>query len=222
MRHLRLLAISITAFGLMVGLLAGAVALGTPAAAAPRIACRAGQPCAYFGVMTTANPGAIGNELLATAVVSSSDAWAGGRRWEHAGSVARRPASRGPKQGCGCAYYALTEHYNGSTWSVVPVPTATSPGGFLFGVVAAGLGNLWAVGYLNDSMTGSATSLIERYNGSAWTQQAAPLLTPAEPQSLLAVSASPDGTALAVGYYPTSAANGAVQTLAIQLGRMRR
>src|SRR5690348_17333227 len=95
MRHLRLLVIPIAALSLVAVLLVHAIAFGTPAGAAPQIACRPGQPCAYWGVMTTANPGAIGNELLATAVVSSSDAWAGGRRWEHAGSIARKPAARG-------------------------------------------------------------------------------------------------------------------------------
>jgi hypothetical protein len=114
----------------------------------------------------------------------------------------------------------FAEHWNGSNWSVVPVPTATSPGGFLFGVVAAGLGNLWAVGYLNDPSSGAATSLIERYNGSAWAQQTPP--TPVGTQSLLAVSASVDGTVLAVGYYQAPTANSNVQTLAIQLGRVRR
>jgi hypothetical protein len=76
--RLHILVIPVAALGLVVALLAGAVAFGTPAAGAPRIACRAGQPCAYWGVMTTANPGSLGNNFFATAVISSSDAWAAG------------------------------------------------------------------------------------------------------------------------------------------------
>jgi len=174
MRHLRLLVIPIAALSLVAVLLVNAVAFGAPAAAAPRIACRPGQPCAYWGVMTTANPGTIGNELLATAVVSSSDAWAGGRRWEHAGSIATKPAARGsaargPKQGCGCAFYTLIEHYNGTTWSVVSQPAGAGPSSEILGMTAISTNDVWAVGDYLNSATNVYQQLIEHWDGSTWS-----------------------------------------------------
>ncbi|HEX3269113.1 MAG TPA: hypothetical protein VHR15_00590 [Ktedonobacterales bacterium] len=174
MRRLYLLMAPVAALGLLAVLLVHAIAFGTPAGAASRIACRPGQPCAYFGVMATANPGAIGNELLATAVVSSSDAWAGGRRWEHAGSVARKPAARGsvtrgPKQGCGCAFFTLIEHYNGATWSVVSQPAGIGPSSEILGMTAISTNDVWAVGdYLNPA-TNTYQQLIEHWDGATWS-----------------------------------------------------
>jgi hypothetical protein len=59
--------------------------------------------------MTTANPGPFGNNFFATTVISSSDAWAAGWKYDRWPLTGRRP-----KQGCGCAHYALIEHWNGS------------------------------------------------------------------------------------------------------------
>jgi hypothetical protein len=159
----------------MATLLASTGAQAASAAQQSRqIACQVGQPCPYWGVMTTANPGAIGNELLATAVVSSSDVWAGGRRWEHAGSVARRQAARGsaargPRQGCGCAFYALLEHYDGTTWSVVSQAAGADPSSEILGMAAISTNDVWAVGdYLNPA-TSVYQQLIEHWDGSTWS-----------------------------------------------------
>jgi hypothetical protein len=74
----------------------------------------------------------------------------------------------------GSAIKTLIERWNGRSWTLVASP---SPGGphssFLYGVAATGLSSAWAVG---DYGTGGNTTrtLIERWNGRAWTQVASP------------------------------------------------
>jgi hypothetical protein len=59
----------------------------------------------------------------------------------------------------------LAEHWNGSSWSIVPGPQI--PGGewaTLYGVEAVSSSNAWAVGY-----AGSESPLVEHWNGQAWS-----------------------------------------------------
>ncbi|HUS13447.1 MAG TPA: S-layer homology domain-containing protein [Chloroflexia bacterium] len=69
----------------------------------------------------------------------------------------------------------LTEHWDGATWSIVPSP---DPGGYysrLDGVVALAADNVWAAGSYSTA-TGSdpPRTLIEHWNGTAWTVVASP------------------------------------------------
>ena len=64
----------------------------------------------------------------------------------------------------------LTEHWNGSAWSVVHTPNVGTQGSKLQAVSALSDTNVWAVGESNSS--GSANNdltLIEHFNGSAWS-----------------------------------------------------
>ena len=152
-----------------------------------------------------ASPNVNGSDSDGLAGVSgsgSNDVWA-------VGLYTSLSASGGP----------LIEHWNGSSWSIVTINPALMGGEFL-GVTATSLGNIWAVGYQLEAGTGNILTLIERWNGSAWTLQRSPPLTPGGIQLLDAVTASPDGVALTVGYYSTSTE--ASQTLAIRLGLGRR
>jgi hypothetical protein len=59
----------------------------------------------------------------------------------------------------------LAEHWNGSSWSIVP--GAQIPGGdwaTLYGVEAVSTSNVWAVGY-----AGEESPLMEHWNGQAWS-----------------------------------------------------
>jgi hypothetical protein len=61
--------------------------------------------------------------------------------------------------------HTLAEHWNGSSWSIVPGPQI--PGGewaTLYGVEAVSSSNIWAVGY-----AGSESPLVEHWNGQAWS-----------------------------------------------------
>src|SRR5262249_52905920 len=57
-----------------------------------------------------------------------------------------------------------TEHWNGTSWALVPSPAE----GLLAGVTATSARNAWAVG-LAGSSAGRGTGIIEHWHGSSWT-----------------------------------------------------
>ena len=72
----------------------------------------------------------------------------------------------------GVGYFAgaeggLIEHYDGSVWSTVTVPTLSARGG-LDGVSCPEADQCWAVGTIYEP-NGTTESLIEAYDGSEWT-----------------------------------------------------
>ncbi len=95
----------------------------------------------------------------------------------------------------------LIMHWDGRRWSQPPTP---SPGvtAALTGVAAAPDGSAWAVGdsCLADcgSLEHQISTLILRWNGTAWTRSASP--SPASAAVLSGVSTGPGGTAWAVGH----------------------
>jgi hypothetical protein len=97
------------------------------------------------------NVGAQQNTLLGVVMPTSGTAWAVG--YYESGKFQQQ---------------TLIEHYDGSTWSVVPSP---SPGGrqnILFGVSAISDSDVWAVGAQQDA-SGVRHALAEHWNGSAWS-----------------------------------------------------
>lgn len=89
--------------------------------------------------------------LLAVSAASSGDVWAVGR-WAPTGSFSDQ---------------ALALHWDGTAWSVVPVP-ALSGGATFQGVKAISADDVWTVG-----QDGSGT-LAEHWDGTAWTVVATP------------------------------------------------
>lgn len=89
--------------------------------------------------------------LRAVAAISRDDAWA-------VGFTNPTRCGHGPK--CATAIF----HWDGSTWTVTPIPNprSSSLNAFL-GVVAISGGNAWAVG-----TTDWASTLIAHWDGSAW------------------------------------------------------
>ena len=87
-----------------------------------------------------------------TMVVSSSDVWAVGTYLNSSNGL----------------FFTLTEHWNGSTWSVV---TSPSPGSYfanvLTGVAAVGPNDVWAVGYY-DANGGGRETLVLHWDGASW------------------------------------------------------
>ena len=91
------------------------------------------------------------NSLLGVSELSSGHAWAVG--YDVNAEFAQQ---------------TLVEHYDGTTWSVVPSP---SPGGrenILYGVAAVSDSDVWAVGADQDAK-GLWHTLTEHWNGSAWS-----------------------------------------------------
>jgi len=63
----------------------------------------------------------------------------------------------------------LTEHWNGSSWSVVPSPNVGSLDNTLNAVSAVSSNDVWAVGFVIGGTANEASGLIEHWNGSSWS-----------------------------------------------------
>ena len=90
----------------------------------------------------------------------------------------------------------LAEHWDGTKWTVIATPNPTSGENDLWGVAAVSENDVWAVGDVSTS-TGGLKTLIEHWNGTAWSVVSTPNLTPYN--ALRAVSASSTGDVWAVG-----------------------
>jgi hypothetical protein len=74
----------------------------------------------------------------------------------------------------GAAVGTLTEHWNGSAWSIVPSPTPAGTFPTLTAVAARGSGDVYAVGSALTGGSGVSQGLILRWNGTTWSQDADP------------------------------------------------
>jgi hypothetical protein len=93
----------------------------------------------------------ISGQLYGVAARTPSDIWAVGDTQATIGALA-----------------TLVEHFDGSTWSVIPSPNPGNAGNVLYGVLANAADDVWAVG----SQTikgGPDQALILHWNGTAWT-----------------------------------------------------
>jgi uncharacterized repeat protein (TIGR01451 family) len=70
----------------------------------------------------------------------------------------------------------LIEHFDGASWSIVTSPnTSASQANNLSGVACLGAGDCWAVGFAEPGGSGPAfTTLIEHYDGKAWSISPSP------------------------------------------------
>jgi hypothetical protein len=135
-----------------------------------------------------------GNNLTAITAISATDIWAVGQFTNASFTNSA---------------YAL--HYNGTSWTVtiLPQPAVTGPSSpVLHGVTAVASNNVWAVGE-NEEVPGlGLTTLIEHWNGSAWSIVPSP--TPGAYPTLNAVAARSASDVYAVGFNEPSV-NGGVQ-----------
>jgi hypothetical protein len=82
----------------------------------------------------------------------------------------------GATDGTTSAAQSLVEHYDGSSWSLVPVPQPTSDNG-LNDVACTSSSNCWAVGCAASPPSANScfgTALIEHFDGTSWTIVASP------------------------------------------------
>ena len=175
---------------LAVPLMIASLVAGARSAAATTAACQN-----WTGAQPP-SPGTVSNELLGAAVLSSCDAWAVGDDVD----------GNGGRQ-------TLTEHWNGSSWTVTPSPDPGSPDNALTSVRAVSASDVWAVGYYTDSGADNKT-LILHWNGSHWKQVPSP--DPGGTGSdndLFSVTATSRSNAWAVGEVFTS---GKITTLIVR------
>jgi len=99
----------------------------------------------------------------------------------------------------GGAAQLLIEHFNGQTWSVSPVTIDRS---LLYGVTALASNNAWAVG------GDSSGTLVEHWDGSAWTVITSPNQAGTTADQLESVAAVAANDIWAVGFaYPVNGNN---------------
>ncbi len=98
------------------------------------------------------HPGAVSDLSLAgVSATGATDAWAVGTN----GLIGKKP---------------LAEHWNGKSWSLVSVPIpAGAAQASLSGVRDLSPTNVWAVGTTEDASGQNQRTLIEHWNGTAWT-----------------------------------------------------
>lgn len=95
----------------------------------------------------------------------------------------------------------LTEHYNGSTWSIVSSPNISSATqNVLTSVACVSANDCWAVGQWN-SNGGNFQTLIEHYDGSAWSLVTSPNSNGGDTDFLTGVACTSGGDCWAVGDY---------------------
>jgi hypothetical protein len=104
---------------------------------------------------------------------------------------------------------SLVEHWNGSAWSILSSPNPTGSDGFaLHGVSCVSTTSCFAVGdYLGG--LGDKT-LVEHWNGSAWSIMTSPNPTGSTDTGLSSVSCANTTSCFAVGSYITASANKAL------------
>jgi hypothetical protein len=106
--------------------------------------------------VTSPSPGST-DQLLEVAGRSSTDVWAVGITYQS-------------------GTHTLTEHWDGTAWAVVPSPSPTDSS-FLKSVSVAADGEAWAVGYYANPFPDHRTfTLVEHWDGSAWTLVPSPSL----------------------------------------------
>jgi hypothetical protein len=103
-------------------------------------------------------PGNYLNQLYGVSASSASDIWAVGTY-----------ANLGEANG---ARHPLALHYDGASWSVVPMPTSTAGTAYLRGVKTLSPTDAWAVG----SKAGYSTPVAYHWDGRAWTEVPTPPL----------------------------------------------
>src|SRR5947199_2059424 len=101
--------------------------------------------------VASANAGRQANSLSSVAAVADNDVWAVG--WAFSAQLN--------------AYRTVTEHWNGTRWSLVRSPNATNGYNFLNGVAVVAANDVWTVGQPANGSTYS--TLVEHWNGVAWS-----------------------------------------------------
>ena len=103
-----------------------------------------------WSIVKSPNPvGGPFNNLSEIAIISPSNIWAVGNSGNNTSSQ------------------TLTEHWNGSKWSIVKSPNPGTSSGYLSGVAAVSTSDVWAVGSSFNSSSNS--TLVEHWNGSKWS-----------------------------------------------------
>jgi len=136
---------------------------------------------ADWEVVVSPNAGRQANSLSSVAAVADNDVWAVG--WAFNAQLN--------------AYRTVTEHWNGTRWSLVRSPNATNGYNFLNGVGVVAANDVWAVGQAANGSTYS--TMIQHWNGTSWNIVSSPNV-PGFSNVLQAISVVSANDIWAVGY----------------------
>lgn len=140
------------------------------------------------------------NNLWSVACASASDCWAVGSY----------------SQGSGTAH-TLIERWDGASWTIAPSPDPTAlPSNYIFlrSVSCATASACWAVGYYFEG--GHNRSLVERWDGTAWSIVTTPNTSATQSNYLIGVSCPSEIACLASGYHTDD--SGIFRTLTQRFG----
>jgi hypothetical protein len=144
-------------------------------------------------VIPSPNVNGVENVLVSVSASSANDVWAVGYTEQNLSN-----------------YQTLTEHWDGSAWSIVPSPNVGSIGSVFSAVVALAPNNAWAVG--DDTLNfASSQTLVEHWDGTQWSVVTSPSIASQENQ-LSSISALSANDIWAAGS-ATNNTTGGVQTL---------
>jgi hypothetical protein len=144
-----------------------------------------GKPVTLTGsgwsVVPSPSIGILDNNLAAVSAGAANDVWA-------VGSYV--PSSSG-------VLAAMAEHFDGSSWTELPLPNVGPNENSLLGVSALPSGRAWAVGYFVNAEFNQQT-LVEHFDGNSWAVVPSP--SPGAHQNILyGVAAVADTDVWAVG-----------------------
>jgi hypothetical protein len=128
---------------------------------------------------------------------STSDCWATGWVRENDGTEST------------ATYLTLVEHWDGVSWSIVSSPNPGTKRNKLWGVTCNSTSDCWTVGIYRNT-TGSTHTLIEHWDGTAWSVVTSPNTSVSQQNDLYSVTCASSSDCWAVGNYFTS---GISQTL---------
>lgn len=111
-------------------------------------------PCAPgWSIVASPNVGPGRNILRDVAVLNVTDAWAVGYHVDDFGVYDE----------------ALIEHWDGSSWSVVPSPWVVgADSSYLNSISAVSATDIWAVGFYESGFSPVGHTLVEHWDGTAW------------------------------------------------------
>src|SRR5687767_1263432 len=131
-------------------------------------------------------PGGNPPDFKSVTTVASNDVWAVGRRQETTSPYWNKP---------------LVEHWDGSSWTVVPSPEGSTTTSQLLGVDAVSANDIWAVGDTSAPAPTYVQALIEHWDGSSWNIIPSPNVNDSSWNSLTSVAVVSANDIWAVGYY---------------------
>lgn len=156
-----------------------------PADKSSGVSTAAASSVGTWSIVPSANTSATEyNQLFGIACPSSADCWAAGYYYN------------------GSHSQTLIEHWDGTSWSIVPSPnTSSGDSNFLLGLTCASATDCWAVGHYNSGNTPVFSTLTEHYDGNSWTVVSSPNSETGQDNELTGVTCTSATDCWAVGYY---------------------